>query len=169
MAFHFYAEAKNRSASNLHILQPPTVQWKMILLILSGGGFHFFPQCFIMLMFSPWHYSLFFWWLLVGVFLLLPVCLFFGEVNLRLCLMLGPCSGVFIKKTQIPKKVPQITVSSLCNTDRVWTGGDRQRTDRDSVLTYLPNGTRCWNLGGRQRSSLVQTHPPIKAMCCGQK
>lgn len=29
IAFHFYAEAKTRSPRNLHILHPPTVQWKL--------------------------------------------------------------------------------------------------------------------------------------------
>lgn len=87
MAFHFYAEAKNRSASNLHVLHPPTVQWKMIMLILSGGRFHFFPYCFIGLTFPLGIILSFFgccW--LGGFFVGWLVVLGAGGFNLRLCL-----------------------------------------------------------------------------------
>lgn len=67
-------------------------------------GLHFLPGMIIFLLLC-----------MVGVFWLLFLL---GAVSLKLCLTLGPCSGVFIKK-QIPKGVPQMTVSSQCDTDRV--------------------------------------------------
>lgn len=156
MAFHFYAETKCRSVSNLHILHSLILQWKMIMLILSGGRFNFFPYCFIMFTFSLRH-SLFFvvgW----GFFV---VCFSLEQgINLTLSLMLRQYSSVFTLKHFSKRILPYVIV-------KVWTGGDRQR--RYFILTYLPNGTHCWYLGGRQCSSIVQTYPPIKAMCCRQK
>lgn len=83
----------------------------MIMLILSGGRFHFFPYCFIR--FNIFSLALFFFFgVVVGL-----VWFGFGRgpgevLNLRLCLMLRPSSGVFIEK-QIRKRVPQISLLTV--------------------------------------------------------
>lgn len=78
-AFHFYAEAKNRSRSNLLLLHPLTVEEKIReddnTYLVRRWISLFFLSCCIRVIFSPWNYSLFFV-VVLGVFCLLFVHLF---------------------------------------------------------------------------------------------